>query len=794
MTDLAIEQALQHLEQGFAIIPIATGGKKPVMSDWPRTATTDPERVKTMLSNPGTRNYGLVMPPEAEDIVVVLDLDDGDGATEPWQERMRALMKEHGSLPNTKAHKTPSGGRHVFFRWPAKTPPKGDTFLGFTMRVLNRRHQVVGPGSSTKQGAYEVASASNDIAELPKEWVEAFKATQTRTKSAPSTPKGTIRNRVQPNGPLITITEAVEGYELPENVPAGGRYSAIRDYVASRWNRGLSNDELWAGVVTVLAPQFDVPLTVDELRERFDRTIAGIEGRLGERAIDKSPDPVIKVSQQSDTEQEAAKAEEPAVFEASEVLLQALPTGDFPSDPGDECYSDLAGQVADELAKQTVASRVGLLVSVLTYAGCVMGVHTYYHGKKPSNPFTTLVGESASGKKTTTMKAVMEALQDDRVFGRQDMARIDGLGSGEGIIGTVRRRVDKSGGFWTGAMISSEMGGQLKVAAREGSILSTVIRQAYDGDSIANITKGSDIEVAGWEYQMGGLMGITPDELRDLLEGGTEVANGFANRFVWVPVREREGVSVPGTQRYTLSDPTATMLKAALTHAVASRGQPMSIDTEAVELLDRYYQFLGTLKGDGGLTRRLADSALRFALARAAIERRDDVTRADVKRSILLTEYARAGLGWVFGAVIASEDAENVMQALVAVGGELKLSQIGPVAFKSKGAGNRVDRALKELFRAKLVESYVLKTSGRSATVIRVADSAFSPLPPPRAHEGTEVISTPTWKDSRDKGKSDDGDRDKVEENVGGTTDTLGETSPDLVSEARRIFAEELAE
>ena len=62
---------------------------------------------------------------------------------------------------------------------------------------------------------------------------------------------------------------------------SGRRYDAIRDYIASRYKRGLSEPEIWAGVLNVLAPRFAEALTVAELRSRFDRAWKDTSNRLG---------------------------------------------------------------------------------------------------------------------------------------------------------------------------------------------------------------------------------------------------------------------------------------------------------------------------------------------------------------------------------------------------------------------------------------------------------------------------------------------------------------------------------
>jgi hypothetical protein len=62
---------------------------------------------------------------------------------------------------------------------------------------------------------------------------------------------------------------------------AGQRYSTIRNYVASRYNSGLSKSELWDLVQTQVAPRFNVPKDDATLRADFERTMAKIAERLG---------------------------------------------------------------------------------------------------------------------------------------------------------------------------------------------------------------------------------------------------------------------------------------------------------------------------------------------------------------------------------------------------------------------------------------------------------------------------------------------------------------------------------
>jgi hypothetical protein len=82
--------------------------------------------------------------------------------------------------------------------------------------------------------------------------------------------------------------------------------------------------------------------------------------------------------------------------------------------------------------------------------------------------------------------------------------------------------------------VEGELAGLLKVMAREGNTLSSTIRQAWDGDRLRTMTKNSPTRATGAHVSIIGH--VTKTELLRHLSG-TEAANGFANRFLWLMVR-----------------------------------------------------------------------------------------------------------------------------------------------------------------------------------------------------------------------------------------------------------------
>ncbi len=259
-----VDAAVAQVEQGFAAFALRANAKVPVTEHGFKNATRKTDWIRTQLAAPNAGNYGIVWPEDSAIRVVVFDLDNGsDGRETPWEQRLGAHVDRIGPLPATKHTITPSGGRHVFYRWPSDVPiPPGDELFGFTVRWPGRGY-LVGPGSSINGRPY-VQGPSLVIADLPRAWVDAAVAEHTGRRA-----------------PASGEFEIPAGFTLPDVIPSGRRYSVIRDYVASRYNAGLGLDELWELVQTQVAPRFSVAKDTAALRADFDRVTEKIGDRLG---------------------------------------------------------------------------------------------------------------------------------------------------------------------------------------------------------------------------------------------------------------------------------------------------------------------------------------------------------------------------------------------------------------------------------------------------------------------------------------------------------------------------------
>ncbi len=93
--------------------------------------------------------------------LVVLDIDNkgGDGEAE-----LRELEKQYGKLPTTGTSRTPSGGRHIFFKYPGEPVKCSAKQLGPNLDIRGDGGYVIVPGS----GDYEwVETGAAEPAEMP---------------------------------------------------------------------------------------------------------------------------------------------------------------------------------------------------------------------------------------------------------------------------------------------------------------------------------------------------------------------------------------------------------------------------------------------------------------------------------------------------------------------------------------------------------------------------------------------------------------------------------------------------
>src|SRR5258708_22479016 len=182
--------ALPLAKMGFLITALEPGGKKPILDNWPDTATTDINQLRRWAEVHPDANPGVVCLPDG---VCILD-EDVPGLAERYE-------KETGHLfPVTYSSKTrPNEDRyHYYFLQTSKSRALGNLTKKQTklFDFQQNRKQCVGPGSYRKDlnGFYTVVNDEPPVP-IPDElvdWLATFPRKEdidSQSTSAASTPR-----------------------------------------------------------------------------------------------------------------------------------------------------------------------------------------------------------------------------------------------------------------------------------------------------------------------------------------------------------------------------------------------------------------------------------------------------------------------------------------------------------------------------------------------------------------------------------------------------------------------------
>jgi Protein of unknown function (DUF3987) len=202
------------------------------------------------------------------------------------------------------------------------------------------------------------------------------------------------------------------------------------------------------------------------------------------------------------------------------------------------------------------------------------------------------------------------------------------LSSGEGLIDAIRdkRGDDDDGGVDDKRLlcVEGEFGAVLRACQRQGNTLSTIIRVAWDGWTLAPLTKRDKICATNPHICIIGH--ITRHELAELLTA-TDVCNGFANRFLWNVVRRGPVVAFPKPMPDNEVEHIAKDLAAAVryAHECAQKKPEVRLSNKAADHWANVYPELtrdhpGIL---GAVTSRAEAQTLRLALTFALFDGAD---------------------------------------------------------------------------------------------------------------------------------------------------------------------------
>ncbi len=407
-------------------------------------------------------------------------------------------------------------------------------------------------------------------------------------------------------------------------------------------------------------------------------------------------------------------------------------TPTWPDPPNQVIYSGLAGEITDAIAPHSEADPVAILVQILSMTGNAIGRGPFYRvedDQHRGNLFVALVGASGSGRKGTSARRARNIVgAADPEWAANHV--VSGLSSGEGLIWAVRDPIHRSTPIKEKGRVidyqeviedpgitdkrllvfESELASTLRVMQRDGSTLSAVVRQAWDGGKLRSLTKNSPATATDPHISIIGH--ITADELRRYLDR-TELGNGFANRFLFLCVRRAQYLPDGGVVDDQVMIPLANRLRTMIERA--RQAGEVYRDAKARELWADIYPALSDARVGllGAVTSRAEAQVLRLSLLYALLDGDRVIGRQHIEAALALWQYAEASARFVFGESVGDPVTDRIVSALRAAGSPgLTRTGIRDLFQKHETAG-RLDRALVAIEAAGLARRERVQTAGR---------------------------------------------------------------------------------
>ncbi len=373
-----------------------------------------------------------------------------------------------------------------------------------------------------------------------------------------------------------------------------------------------------------------------------------------------------------------APARAPETVPAAPVRRMTAPP--WPDALDREAFHGLTGKFVAALEPATEADPAALLVQFLVGVGNAVGrtAHAVVEGDRHyCNEFAVLVGRSAKGRKGISLGRVKTALSraDPEWAGNRI---VSGLSSGEGLIWQVRDPIDKQEAVRERGqpvkyetvtadegvtdkrllVTEPEFAGVLKQTERHGNTLSPVVRCAWDSGELRSLTKTSPAKATGAHISLIGH--ITSDELRRLLSA-TEIANGFANRFLWVCVKRSKLLPEGGTP--DLGAVAAVECELAGVLAFARGAGEIKRDDEARDVWRDVYPTLSAERHGlaGSLLGRAEAHVLRLSVLYAVLDTSNTVKADHLCAALAVWKYCETSVLHLFGTSTGNLTADEIM-------------------------------------------------------------------------------------------------------------------------------------
>ena len=402
-----------------------------------------------------------------------------------------------------------------------------------------------------------------------------------------------------------------------------------------------------------------------------------------------------------------------ATLERKPLREEGIPRStNWPSPLEPAAFHGIAGETVRIIEPHTESDPAALLVQFLVGFGSLIGRGAYTladgarHG---TNLFCAIVGATSKGRKGTALSHIKNVLQciDEKWVSERVQG---GLSSGEGLIWAVRDPIEKQEPIRQERrvveyqtviedhgvsdkrllVVEPELASALRVMNREGSTLSATMRQAWDTGDLRVLTKTSPARATGAHISI--LGHITRDELLRQLNA-TEMANGFANRFLWVCASRSkllpEGGNIHEVDFTSLTDRLRDIVRCAREAGELKR------DEKARRVWAEVYPELSEGKPGmlGCVISRAEAQVLRLSLMYALLDGAPAIQTDHLLAALAVWDYCEASARYIFGNAVGDPTADSILKALRSEPKGLSRTEISSLFARNQSA-KEIDRAL----------------------------------------------------------------------------------------------------
>jgi hypothetical protein len=397
------------------------------------------------------------------------------------------------------------------------------------------------------------------------------------------------------------------------------------------------------------------------------------------RVIDGiSPEPYVLITEGEDVERSKAKYT---------TVVEEIPK------PMDEAaYYGPIGEAVRLMAEFSEACPEALLVQSLVMFGSAMGRTGYVASgvKLFSNEFVVLVGDTGVGRKGTALDmcvALFEAVAPNLKTRKT-------IQSGEAIIHAVRDErfgqpknkclksredyekekvlVDVGESDKSVLFYETEFSSLLKIAQRNGNIITEVLRDAWDSPAyLQNSNKNSPDKATGPHIS---LAGHTTREEQNKTFQSVDRDNGFGNRILWV--RAYKAKSLPDLDELLNWNEYPALIGKFKNSLLKFRPEfgfkpknevQLKRDVQAQKLYRSFKEESETKQRSENVKKvlnREPQHVLKLSLIYAAIDGGDEIRREHMEAAIAVVRYCEASAIWAFGDSTGNATANKMLNAL----------------------------------------------------------------------------------------------------------------------------------